>query len=234
MWSVFTNRHTPEHPFHFQDLLELQARVLQELQARVLQELQAPTLRDPQARGDSALLLAELPPTLTLGARQLQDPGVLAFFQGRITGVDLVPGERGGNETWHGPGQWVGFVLTRLDRFTGDPKGVRRAVHRILELLLPVAQQYVPNARIEEGARLGIWSDRGKIASIGIKIRNGYTSSGFALNCIPRREAFQGVDPCGIAGAAPDFLFRESVRPEQWDREFEKIPGFLWESFKNS
>lgn len=218
MWYVSTNRHTPEHPFHFQDLLELQARTLAEL----------------RARGGSVLLLAELPPTLTLGARQLRDPDVLASFRRRIQAVDLMPGERGGNETWHGPGQWVGFVLTRLESFTGDSKGVRRAVHRILELLLPVAQRYVPGARIEEGARLGIWSDRGKLASIGIKIRDGYTSSGFALNCTPRPEAFLGVDPCGIAGASPDFLFRESIRPEEQDREFERVAVFLGESFKNS
>jgi lipoyl(octanoyl) transferase len=210
MWSVFINRHSPEQSFRFQDLIGLQARVLAELR--------------PQ--NASALLFAELPPTVTLGVRQ---KGFL-----NPSGAELVAGERGGNETWHGPGQWVGFVLTPLRDFTGDPKGVRRAVHRILELLLPVVTQYVPEARIEEGPRLGIWSDSGKLASIGIKIREGYTSSGFALNCIPLPEAFAGIDPCGISGAVPDFLFRQSIAPADWSREFEKLPSVIFERFKKS
>jgi lipoyl(octanoyl) transferase len=219
MWSVFINRHSPEQPFRFQDLIALQARVLAEL----------------RPGGDSALLFAELPPTLTLGARQAGESGVSGRMQGRAgPGVEVVTGERGGNETWHGPGQWVGFVLTPLREFTGDPKGVRRAVHRMLELLLPVVQHYVPDARIEDGSRLGIWSPAGKLASIGIKIRDGYTSSGFALNCIPRPEAFAGIDPCGIAGAVPDFLFSRGIAPEGRESEFEKIPDRIFAVFKKS
>lgn len=219
MWSVSINRHSPEHPFRFQDLIELQARMLANL----------------RPGGDSALLFAELPPTLTLGARQAGEEGVSRRMRDLAgPGVDVVTGERGGNETWHGPGQWVGFVLTPLKAFTGDPKGVRRAVHRMLELLLPVVQKYVPEARIEDGSKLGIWSREGKLASIGIKIRDGYTSSGFALNCIPRPEAFAGIDPCGIAGAVPDFLFRRAIPPESLGSEFEKIPAHIFEVFKKS
>lgn len=192
-------------------------------------------LTEVRAKGESALLFAELPSTLTLGARQGHEAGVSGKMQGRAgPGVEVVSGERGGNETWHGPGQWVGFVLTPLKEFAGDPKGVRRAVHRMLEILLPVVQRYVPEARIEEGSRLGIWSPEGKLASIGIKIRDGYTSSGFALNCIPRPEAFAGIDPCGIAGAAPDFIFRQSIGPGFWGQEFEKIPSLVSDAFKKS
>jgi lipoyl(octanoyl) transferase len=217
MWSVSINRHQPERPFRFGDLLSLQGEVLAKI----------------RPSGGSALLFAELPSTLTLGARQIlsNSPRVEAL---RLRRVEVVSGERGGNETWHGPGQWVGFVLTPLLAFTGDSKGVRRAVHLILESVLPVAKRFIPEARIEEGSRLGIWSDRGKLCSVGIKIRDGYTSSGFALNCIPNPEAFAGIDPCGIRGALPDFIFRDLGDGTQRSREFENVPSWLHSSFEKS
>ncbi|NDG84220.1 MAG: hypothetical protein EBX52_04180 [Proteobacteria bacterium] len=186
----------------------------------------------------SALLFAELPSTVTLGARQVLSGspriGVLKADALRARSVEVVSGERGGNETWHGPGQWVGFVLTPLLEFTGDSKGVRRAVHQILDRVLPVARAYVPEAEIEEGSRLGIWSQQGKLCSVGIKIRDGYTSSGFALNCIPHPDAFFGMDPCGIEGARPDFLFRDRTGGVLLSPEFEKIPELLRDSFEKN
>jgi lipoyl(octanoyl) transferase len=214
MWSVYINRHSADHPFYFKDLIALQESVLEKL----------------RSKGESAILFAELAPTLTLGARQIhQDPE--AFDRFRQEGVDVVPGQRGGNETWHGPGQWVGFVLTPLHEFTGDPRGVRKAVHLMLDLLLPITQVYQERAHLEEDSRLGIWSDEGKLVSIGIKIRAGYTSSGFAMNCVPNPQAFLGVNPCGISDAKPDFLFRESIAFEEWDKEFQKIPLLIERAF---
>ncbi len=215
MWSVSINRHSPTAPFRFADLISLQEEVL----AKVRTE-----------RG-KALLFAELAPVITLGNRQML-AGAPPLESSRIGTAEVVGGERGGNETWHGPGQWVGFVLAPLLEFTGDSRGVRRAVRLILEAVLPVAELHVPDAKIEEGARLGIWSDAGKLCSVGIKIRDGYTSSGFALNCVPHPSAFLGLNPCGIADAAPDFLFRN--RPQGFDfaGEFEKIPTLILDSFE--
>lgn len=214
MWSAYINRHRADQPFRFQDLIRLQDEVLEKLR--------------PERK--SAILFSELPPTLTLGARQvhLADARTAAIQK---LPIEVVPGERGGNETWHGPGQWVGFVLTPLLEFSGHERGVRVAVMKMLELLVPVAKRYLPDARIEDGPRLGIWSDEGKVASIGIKIREGYTSSGFAINCIPNAAAFAGIDPCGIASARPDFLFRESIAPADREQEFLKIPGLILDSF---
>ncbi len=215
MWSVYIDRHQADRSFRFADLLRRQDEVLSRI--RPLHE--------------SALVFAELPPTLTLGARQVHqaDPARLSEFQ--ELGIEVVSGERGGNETWHGPGQWVGFVLTSLESFTGDSKGVRLAVFKILDLLLPVVQEFIPEARIEEGARLGIWSNRGKVVSIGIKIREGYTTSGFAINCIPNERAFAGINPCGIAQAKPDFLFRDFSDQSEVEKNFQRIPERILNCF---
>ncbi len=214
MWSVSINRHSAESPFTFSDLLRLQAEWLERL----------------RPKQESAILFAEVPPTVTLGARQMYEEETRSRFQA-LGEVDLIAGERGGNETWHGPGQWVGFILSPLDVFTGDSKGVRKAVYRILESVERVGKRYVPELHLEEGNRLGLWSNRGKIVSVGIKIRGGYVSSGFSLNCIPQKEAFSGINPCGIADSIPDFLFQNSVAPEKWQDEFEKIPSLIVESF---
>ena len=216
MWSVSINRHSPGSPFRFGDLLALQERELGRI----------------RGTDESVLLFAELPPTLTLGARQ----GESDFERLRARSspdVELVAGLRGGNETWHGPGQWVGFVLTSLESFTGDPRGVRAAVLGILDRVKTVAQRFRSSVRIEEGERLGIWTDQGKLVSIGIKVREGYTTSGFALNAIPDPRAFSGIDPCGIRGALPDFLLSEVSQSER-QSVFEALPVLIAEQFRKS
>jgi lipoyl(octanoyl) transferase len=216
MWSVSIERHHPDRPFRFSDLLTLQERELGRI----------------RGTRESSLLFAELPPTLTLGARQgSADLDRLRVHAGPE--VDLVPGQRGGNETWHGPGQWVGFVLTSLESFTGDPRGVRAAVMGILERVKVVAQTYRSPLTVEEGDRLGIWTGQGKLVSIGIKIREGYTTSGFALNSIPDPRAFSGINPCGISGALPDFLFA-GLSPTEQEQEFLKLPHRIAEQFIKS
>jgi lipoate-protein ligase B len=216
MWSVSIRRTCAEHPFSFSDLIKLQSERLE-----VLNQFQ-----------ESELLFAEVNPTVTLGARQVyHEPELAERF--KRSGVDVVSGERGGNETWHGPGQWIGFVLTPLAEYTGDPRGVRKAVHQTLHLLEPLLQSYLPSIHFEDGDRLGLWSDRGKVVSIGIKIRGHYTSSGFAVNCIPNPNAFLGLNPCGIGGAQPDFLFRDfRDDPERLEREFVNLPNKILRIFQ--
>ncbi len=213
MWGVTIHRHSLDKPFRFADLIAHQDEMLQQLRP---------------VKG-SAILFAEVAPTVTFGARQIHVEAEQERFKKQ--GFEIISGERGGNETWHGPGQWVGFVLTPLEIFTGDSKGVRKAVYQILENVLPIAKQYLPETRFKDGADLGLWSNLGKVASVGIKIRNGYTSSGFALNCVPNDAAFMGISPCGIADARPDFIFRESIAPANYSQEFEKIPHLILESF---
>lgn len=207
MWSVCINRHSKESPFTFQDLIDLQDRVLE--------------------RAEPTLIFAELAPTVTLGNRQ--DPE--AFESLRRQGIDVVRGHRGGLETWHGPGQWVGFVVTPIERLAGDSRGVRKAVHAILGAVQGVVRDFEPKSRVEEGDRLGVWSDAGKLVSIGIRVKNGWVTSGFALNVIPQLESFLGIQPCGLQDAAPDFLFKNRLNQADWSKSFENLPARLTRQF---
>lgn len=218
MWSVCINRNIT-----FAQLLEIQEEKLLLLKPNL----------------ESMLLFAELKPTITLGSRQVHEHAQFERLDeakrlAQQEGIDVIHGERGGNETWHGPGQWVGFVITPLEKFTGDPKGVRKAVCGILANVKEVVKHYVQDAVTEEGDRMGIWSSQGKLVSVGIKIKGGYITSGFALNCYPTEHSFKGINPCGIAGAAPDFIFAGRRSKEKWAAEFETIPGKLLESFSKS
>ena len=216
MWSVCINRN-----LSFERLLEIQEEKL-----RLLKPNQ-----------ESMLLFSELNPTITLGSRQVHENAQFdRLNQVRVSaeanGIEVVHGHRGGNETWHGPGQWVGFVITPLEKFTGDPKGVRKAVCGILNHVAQVVREYIPDAVVENDDRMGIWSTSGKVVSVGIKIREGYITSGFALNCFPTKTSFFSINPCGIEGAIPDFIFKHGVSQEKWQQEFENIPGKIVEAFE--
>ena len=219
MWSVSTNRTTRAQPFTFSDLLNLQNETLAHEQLSL-----GPT------HHLGTLLFAEVEPVITLGQRQVawnETPPALQKLveEGKVS---VLPGERGGNETWHGPGQWICFVLAPLEKWVGDSRGVRKAVLQTLTRILPLIQSYVPEAQIEEGPRLGIWSPQGKLVSIGIKIQNGWMKSGFAVNVVPTATSFLGINPCGL-DAQPDFLFRNRVVQDHWVEKFADFPSKIVE-----
>jgi lipoyl(octanoyl) transferase len=140
--------------------------------------------------GDTCLLL-EHPSVYTAGRRTEDDE--------RPTGdVDVVDVDRGGKITWHGPGQLVGYPIVQL----ADPVDVVAHVRRIEEALIRVcADLGVPADRVE--GRSGVWVDGGsaKVAAIGIRVAQGVTMHGFALNCDPDLSAYDAIVPCGIRDA---------------------------------
>ena len=101
---------------------------------------------------------------------------------------------RGGDVTWHGPGQLVGYPLIRLDRRGGD---LHHYLRFLEELLIRVAAEFGVAARMVTG-RTGIWTDGGKLAAIGVGCRRWVTMHGFALNVAPDLAAFDLINPCGI------------------------------------
>lgn len=133
------------------------------------------------------LLLLEHPPVYTIGsggdAANVLDPAVMA-----------VRTNRGGDVTWHGPGQLVGYPLVNLARRGRD---LHRYLRFIEEFLIGVAAEFgVAAARVP--GRTGVWTERGKLASIGVGVRRWVTMHGFALNIAPDLTAFDRINPCGI------------------------------------
>ncbi len=140
------------------------------------------------------LVLLEHPPVLTVGRAGGDDnvtaaPGVLEKL-----GVEIVHVERGGNVTYHGPGQVVGYLIADL---TERDRDLHRFLRDLEELMIrAVARFGVTATRV--GGKTGIWVGPEKLASIGVAVRQWVTYHGFALNVRTNLQHFNLIVPCGL------------------------------------
>jgi lipoyl(octanoyl) transferase len=160
--------------------------------------LQRSLVAERQAgRVDDLLLLVEHPAVLTLGVRGdggraniLATPEALA-----ARGVETFAAGRGGDVTYHGPGQIVGYPIIDL---SPDRRDVHRYVRDLEEVLIRVAGDFGIAASRVPGLT-GVWVGRDKLAAIGVRISRWVTSHGFALNVTTNLDDFSLIVPCGIA-----------------------------------
>src|SRR2546423_2635232 len=150
------------------------------------------------------LLLLEHPPVITLG-RGGDAANLLAASETlRRDGVRFFETTRGGDITYHGPGQLVGYPILHLGEGRRD---VRKYVTMLEEVLIRTAAEYGIEAGRAEGRR-GIWVGNEKIAAIGVRIARWVTSHGFALNVNTNLEHFRLITPCGIQGSGVTSIAR--------------------------
>lgn len=120
-------------------------------------------------------------------------------------GIDLVPIERGGDITYHGPGQLVVYVLSDL---AGRGMGVTDFVSCLETAMVRTAARWGVQARGGDADR-GVWVGRRKLGSVGITVRRGVTFHGLALNVSTELEPFQWINPCGLQGCVMTSLLQE-------------------------
>ena len=154
------------------------------------------------------LLLLEHPPVITLGrggdeTNLLATPDHLA-----AEGVRFYETTRGGDITYHGPGQIVGYPILHLGENNRD---VRKYVSALEEVLIRTVAEYGITAERVDGRR-GIWVGNDKIAAIGVRIARWVTSHGWALNVSTNLEHFRLITPCGLAGTGVTSIERETGR----------------------
>lgn len=115
-------------------------------------------------------------------------------------GTPVVDVDRGGKITWHGPGQLVGYPIVRLP----EPMDVVAHVRRLERILIDVLRPLGVDGYQVEG-RSGVWVRRplseDKVAAIGVRVQQGVTMHGFAINCDNSLSGFGGIIPCGITDA---------------------------------
>ena len=162
-------------------------------------------------RAPDTVLLLEHPSVYTAGKRTEDS-------ERPIDGTPVIDVDRGGKITWHGPGQLVGYPIVRLP----DPVDVVAYVRRLESVMLAVLAELGINAQRVAG-RSGVWlrSDDlhpgDKIGAIGIRVADGVTMHGFALNCSNSFDAYETIVACGIAEAGVTSISRElgrTVTPE--------------------
>jgi len=159
------------------------------------------------------LLFSEVSPVITYGRRTGSADVYLSLEQAEKSGVDLLPVDRGGMATYHGPGQWVVFPVDTLSRLVGDSRGVRKTVEALLESAREAARSLLPpesaaQIQIKDGCETGVWSGDQKICSVGIHIEDGVLLHGLALNVFPTAQSFVGLRPCGL-DSKMGYLFSE-------------------------
>jgi lipoate-protein ligase B len=170
-------------------------------------ELQRSLARDriSGAIPQDLLLLVEHPPVVTLGRSSKQKHLVASpeFLQSK--GVELFEVERGGDVTFHGPGQLVGYPIIDLKRHKQD---LHWYLRKIEEALINSLGDYgIPGER--NTAYTGVWTRGLKIASIGVHARDWVTWHGFALNVTTDLSYFDLIVPCGIDGVVMTSIARE-------------------------
>lgn len=142
------------------------------------------------------LLFPEHPNVLTIGRAPSAGSLKVSREQLERLGIEVFEVARGGDITWHGPGQLVGYAVCDLDRRGRDLHRFLRGMEQAL--IQALAQWRLQGERVE--GRTGVWVEGRKIASIGIAVRRWVSYHGFALNVRPDLEYFNLIHPCGLRG----------------------------------
>src|SRR5512140_245936 len=158
------------------------------------------------------LLLLEHPPVITLGRSSKAQHLVATQAMLADRGVELFEAERGGDVTFHGPGQLVGYPIVNLRDHRQDLHWYLRQVEAVL--IRALREIGIP-AEPSEG-RTGVWTGGRKIASIGVHARDWVTWHGFALNVSTDLSYFDLIVPCGLSGVTMTSIARE-LGPDAMD-----------------
>jgi lipoyl(octanoyl) transferase len=194
--------------------------------------LQRTLVEDRRAnRVGDLLLLVEHPHVLTLGVRG--DGGrshILATDDALARrGIEVHEAGRGGDITYHGPGQIVGYPILDLKPERCD---VHRYVRDLEEVLIRTAADYGVSASRVEGLT-GVWVGAEKLAAIGVRISRWITSHGFALNVSANLDYFGLIVPCGIADRGVTSLERLLGRPVELTETADRVVEHFRAVFSN-
>lgn len=178
---------------------------------------------DLRRRGEIAdtLLLCEHPPVYTLGtnadAKDVRD----------AQGAEVVQTDRGGEATWHGPGQVVGYVICDLEARVRDLHAFCRDLE---EVMLGTLRDFGLEGRRIEGLT-GVWLGEEKVGALGVRVRRWITTHGFALNVGCDLRWFDTVVPCGLLARRVTSMERALGRPVDIEQAKESCAARFREIF---
>lgn len=181
---------------------EVQVRVLEvERLGRVAYDealaIQEARVRERRSGGiHDRLLLLEHPHVITLGSSASTDHVLVDAASRAEMGITLHEVGRGGDVTYHGPGQLVGYPILDLKP---DRKDLHRYLRDLEEVLIHALGELGVSAPMRREGMTGVWLPQGKVAAIGVRVSSGWiTSHGFALNVSNDLSYFNTIVPCGI------------------------------------
>lgn len=195
----------------FEDLGVAAYREVWQMQEHILEELkQAKKSGVPR---DGHLLFVEHTPVYTLGKSGSEANMLIDSIQLRAKHAEFIKVDRGGDITFHGPGQLVAYPIVDLEQFK---LGVKEYVHGLEEVVIRTIRFYGIKGERLEGAT-GVWIDTGtsharKICAIGVKCSGYVTMHGFALNVNTDLNYFSYINPCGFVDKGVTSIAKEIGR----------------------
>jgi lipoyl(octanoyl) transferase len=149
-----------------------------------------------QGYARDVLLLLEHPPTITMGRNARREHLLVSPEQLKRRGIGLCEVDRGGDITFHGPGQLVGYPILLLEK---EERDIRRYMRNLEESLIRLLAGYGIQGSHDSGF-IGVWTAKGKIGALGVHISRWITRHGFALNVNTDMSFYSYIVPCGITG----------------------------------
>ncbi len=165
---------------------------------------------------DDTLLLLEHPPVLTMGVRADKKNIFLSQEVLEAYSVPVYEVKRGGDVTYHGPGQIVGYSIFNLAR---HGKSIKDFVGKMQEVFVRLLMdEYGIYAHKKDGTHTGVWVGNDKIAAIGIAVQRWVTMHGFAFNINTDLSHFTWINPCGLTGRGVTSLQKLTGKAQDMDR----------------
>ena len=180
-------------------------RQLGKIEYREAYELQKELL-EKRVNGQIAdtLLLLEHPPTITVGKAGKLENVLVSQTELASAGVSLILTDRGGDVTYHGPGQIVGYPILDLRERNRD---AHRYVHHLEEMLIGTLADYSIKSE-RDPSHAGVWVNDEEIAALGLRIHKWITMHGFALNVNTELNHFSLINPCGFTNKTATSMAR--------------------------
>lgn len=188
--------------WHIAELGTQAYRPVLDLQRRLVDELHSGTL------DADTLLLLEHEPVFTMGHNGGRENLMVSEGILKQKGIEVVETERGGNITYHGPGQIIAYPIIRMN---GSGLGIPGYVEGLEEAMIRTASDWGVGAE-RSALNHGVWVGKRKLGSVGIAIRRGIAFHGIALNVNLSLEPFSWINPCGLSGVTMTSLKEEGAQ----------------------
>jgi lipoate-protein ligase B len=176
---------------------------------------------------EGRILFLEHPPTITLGRRASERAIKVKREKLREWGVAVERADRGGEATFHGPGQLVCYPVVNLARLG---VGVAKYVELIEEMVIRALDKWGIKDAWRKKGYPGVWTSKGKIAAIGLRVKKRIATHGFAINMDVDKGYFDAIVPCGIEGAGVANV-SDFVSPPAMEKAVEELAYLFGEIF---